>query len=382
MVQWLQHLFPNICYVFISFGYNCGHPDKQLTIFVTWVDNVIIFQTTIGRGRGRPVGLLGDSPGFGPQQPYTGGYNQMVDHSYDPYENASYGGGYNYGQDLASKFGAMSLGNNMAGGDNVQNRVMNPHTGKLYIRKQGKSHYKMPLNKWIGIQWINPCRAELILGIIKRYLHFPVFLDIVLPWVPDVLTHGREGPVYPTWSIPWLLMPWWRKEPGQQQPWYWPSSPGIFQFQHHKGTAVMISSRWRTLQSNLATKGWGLLTLYVLPCFKETLINLHLLSFLNMWKMLQSFLMERKDLFSTQSISLLLMTWRLVEPGHQQAWYWPSSPQYSDISSWRVKVLFVDYSIRNISALANISARSIEFVRHHHIWASATPVKYECDIIG
>ena len=111
---------------------------------------MIIFQTTIGRGRGRPVGLLGDSPGFGPQQPYTGGYNQMVDHSYDPYENASYGGGYNYGQDLASKFGAMSLGNNMAGGDNVQNRVMNPHTGKLYIRKQGKSHYKMPLNKWIG----------------------------------------------------------------------------------------------------------------------------------------------------------------------------------------------------------------------------------------
>ena len=28
--------------------------------------------------------------------------------------------------------------------------------------------------------------------------------------------------------------PWWHKEPGHQQLWYWPSSPGIFRFQHHK----------------------------------------------------------------------------------------------------------------------------------------------------
>ena len=36
-------------------------------------------------------------------------------------------------------------------------------------------------------------------------------------------------------SIPWLLMLWWRKEPEHQQPWYWPSSPRIFQGQHQKG---------------------------------------------------------------------------------------------------------------------------------------------------
>ena len=28
----------------------------------------------------------------------------------------------------------------------------------------------------------------------------------------------------------------------------------------------------------------------------------------------------------TQSISLLLMTWHLAVPGHQQSWYWPSYP--------------------------------------------------------
>ena len=29
--------------------------------------------------------------------------------------------------------------------------------------------------------------------------------------------------------IPWMLMTWWRKEPGHQQVWHWPSFPRIFQ---------------------------------------------------------------------------------------------------------------------------------------------------------
>ena len=29
------------------------------------------------------------------------------------------------------------------------------------------------------------------------------------------------------------------------------------------------------------------------------------------------------------SIPCLLMPWRLKEPGHQQAWYWPNKPEYS-----------------------------------------------------
>ena len=34
--------------------------------------------------------------------------------------------------------------------------------------------------------------------------------------------------VYPTKSLPWLLMTWRYKEPGHQQPCYWRSSPRIF----------------------------------------------------------------------------------------------------------------------------------------------------------
>ena len=34
---------------------------------------------------------------------------------------------------------------------------------------------------------------------------------------------------------PCLLMTWWLKEPGHQQPWYWCYYPGIFWVQHEKG---------------------------------------------------------------------------------------------------------------------------------------------------
>ena len=35
-------------------------------------------------------------------------------------------------------------------------------------------------------------------------------------------------------------------------------------------------------------------------------------------------------------IPCLLMTWWCKEPGHQQLWYWPISPWYSSLSTWRV----------------------------------------------
>ena len=37
-----------------------------------------------------------------------------------------------------------------------------------------------------------------------------------------ILPVGRQGPFYPVYSIPWLLMVWWHKEPEHQQVWYWP----------------------------------------------------------------------------------------------------------------------------------------------------------------
>ena len=33
-------------------------------------------------------------------------------------------------------------------------------------------------------------------------------------------------------TLLWLLISWRRKVLGHQQPWYWPSCPGVFRFQH------------------------------------------------------------------------------------------------------------------------------------------------------
>ena len=42
-------------------------------------------------------------------------------------------------------------------------------------------------------QWVNPFRAEYVLGNIKIYLHFLSFLDTQ---VVKILPHERQGPMY------------------------------------------------------------------------------------------------------------------------------------------------------------------------------------------
>ena len=58
---------------------------------------------------------------------------------------------------------------------------------------------------------------------INIYLHFMSFLHTNKTQVVEIPPRVRHGPAYSTWSISWLPMSWRRKEPGHQQPWYWPS---------------------------------------------------------------------------------------------------------------------------------------------------------------
>ena len=60
-----------------------------------------------------------------------------------------------------------------------------------------------------------------------RYLSFLSLKTGVLRLL-EILSQGRQGPILPTQSLPLLLMTWWCKEPGHQQPWYWPGSPRMF----------------------------------------------------------------------------------------------------------------------------------------------------------
>ena len=86
-------------------------------------------------------------------------------------------------------------------------------------------------------QRINPCWAKFVLGNIKYYkFAFSIIYrqyDEIVRWNPlllktmnDLLTVAE--------SIQWLLITWWRNEPGYQQPRDWHNYPRIFQFQPQK----------------------------------------------------------------------------------------------------------------------------------------------------
>ena len=79
---------------------------------------------------------------------------------------------------------------------------------------------------------INPLRAKFFRGNINIYLHFMSLLHIDMTQVFKLLPQVRPGLEYSTQSISWLLMSWRRKEPGHQQPWYWPSDTEITRSPH------------------------------------------------------------------------------------------------------------------------------------------------------
>ena len=93
---------------------------------------------------------------------------------------------------------------------------------------QSNTHYL--LNKQVSVysvqfslKSVNPLRAKFFRGNINLYLHFMSFLHTNKTQVVEIPPQVRQGPSYSTQSISWLLMSWRRKEPGHQQPWYWPS---------------------------------------------------------------------------------------------------------------------------------------------------------------
>ena len=70
---------------------------------------------------------------------------------------------------------------------------------------------------------------------INIYLHIMSFLHINKTQVVEIPPRVKQGPAYWTQSISWLLMSWRRKEPGHQQPWYWPSLTELTRSPHVKG---------------------------------------------------------------------------------------------------------------------------------------------------
>ena len=83
--------------------------------------------------------------------------------------------------------------------------------------------------------FFNSLHAKFISRIINMYWQFLSFLYPDMTQVVEFFPHVRQEPTYFTYSVSWLLMTWWWKEPGHQQPWYWPSWNEVTRSLHVKG---------------------------------------------------------------------------------------------------------------------------------------------------
>ena len=81
-----------------------------------------------------------------------------------------------------------------------------------------------PMGQWVTtcVRHLNSLCAIFFRGKINMYLHFMSLLHIDMTQVLKILPQVRPVPTYSTQSISLLLMSWRCKEPGHQQPWYWP----------------------------------------------------------------------------------------------------------------------------------------------------------------
>ena len=88
---------------------------------------------------------------------------------------------------------------------------------------------------------------------IKKCFQFLSFLNVDVVQVVEIFPCGRQGPIYPAQSMPWLLIPWWCKELGHQQLRYW-CYPWISQFQHQN--RLLSWSEWVIKFNSLSVDSW------------------------------------------------------------------------------------------------------------------------------
>ena len=82
--------------------------------------------------------------------------------------------------------------------------------------------------------WVNRCGTEFISEIIKMHSLFLLFHSSELVPIFEIIPQRRQSLAYPAYSISWLIIAWWRNEPGYQQSWYWFNVPGILLHEHHE----------------------------------------------------------------------------------------------------------------------------------------------------
>ena len=119
----------------------------------------------------------------------------------------------------------------------TKNHQMSSADSAILFRPQCVN-YTCELSKWMFViphfLWL---LSFYVLNFQRKYKHVFTFYVIPAHWhtIDDWNPSSLTGLTYFTQSISWLLMSWRVKEPGHQQPWYWPSSTEITRSPHVKG---------------------------------------------------------------------------------------------------------------------------------------------------
>ena len=66
-------------------------------------------------------------------------------------------------------------------------------------------------------------------------MYYPVYLGFCSTLEDQICNGASLHVAYPILSMPYLLMPWWLKEPRHQQAWYWPNKPEYSVFSIRRG---------------------------------------------------------------------------------------------------------------------------------------------------
>ena len=91
----------------------------------------------------------------------------------------------------------------------------------------------------------NSLYAEFFSGKINMRLQFISFLHTDITQLVKILSRVRQEITYSTLSITWVLMTWWHKEPGHQQPWYLLCWTELILSPHVKGYLTGTLEMWQ-----------------------------------------------------------------------------------------------------------------------------------------
>ena len=136
---------------------------------------------------------------------------------------------------------------------------------------------------WTNFGFVKDCGSSSSLStlamqksFVNKKVYFLSFLKTEMAQVVEILLHGRQGPVHPSWFTAWLLVTWQYKEPGHQQPGcdiFWPE---YFSFSIRRVNGDTTVLHW-TIGMNC------LLSCVVMMCFCFEISRLSVLFLCGQW---------------------------------------------------------------------------------------------------